>query len=220
MASSILTCLFSALLSACMLQAALSRPLVKRSQSQEQMEHITFVMSSRLTGKYISLQEDGSVDALGSISECNAEWRLLMTENGFRFENVAYRGHYLTMALFGDGKAHLLGHDISQSLTISEEESSSGSGASEAAAEATVASTAVIEEQEDQEGDKESLEVISDWMFEGFDGRFTRFALVSEAEDCFLAVDSNGLPHANLCSVQNNDPSAHFKLSPIFSSQC
>lgn len=200
--------LICAAVAVCLLQVALARP-VRRQSEQFSLDQIAFTMYSPLSGKYIRMQENRSVDATGDSDSPDAQWYIRMTENGLGFENCAYRGYFLAIASLGDATI-LVGEQVSAPLTRSEvEEMLLESESGEGSGEESSLSLSTTSNSED-------FIVMSDWMFETTSNLDTLFKIVGGKQNCYLAVDINGQPESNLCDVPRSSEGARIRLLPYF----
>lgn len=201
--SSLLLC---AVATACVLQVALAMPLAQNP--------FHFTMHSSLSGKFIRMHQNKSVDGNGEPSNPEAQWDMRMIGSGYGFENVAHPGNYLMVALLGN-ETVLLSHSIrplpSQSFVegLLKEAEMSGSGS--LVEEPTMAASTEEEPAE--------FAVLFNWLFETLEIQFTltgRFSAVADNRDCFLAIDRFGQPESNLCAVPEERTTTHITLLPYF----
>lgn len=186
--------LLSAALAACILQVAVARP-VRRSSESEQFR---FAIQSPLSGHFIRMLSNGSIDTSIDYRPLNTQWFIHMNENGFGFESCAYRGHYLSIATLGSATV-LFSQDGSAPLTRSD---------MERILAAENRPVGVTGEEEPQ------FSVLSDWVIETTASLQTRVKAAAQGRDCYLAVNAFGEPIADLCNVNASGESVivHFKV--------
>lgn len=205
--SAVLLCAVAA---TCILQVALAMPV-----PVGQYPH--FTMSSPVSGRFVRMLKTKIVDGNGlepTTANDSALWDLRMVGSSHAFENVAYPGHYLTMAVLGNSTV-LFGHEIGtlpslsyvESLLRPEEADVSGSGH---LAEESEMPTAASDQ------DEAEFVVLSTWHLVTLGAPRVRLQAVTENRDCFLAFDSYGQPESNLCEVPEDSESVPINFLPFF----
>ena len=189
--------LLLALTAACLcLQAAQSFPIQQTGPSDLRAN----ILSER-AGQYVKVMEDGAVRATGSPTEASSLWYARNTGGSdVRLENEGYSEYFLAVTRYNN-RTLLVAHNISQPLTVSSlgqpiasrqssgVSSASGSGGSET--EATPV-------------DDEVLPFVADWRIEFLNALTTRFRLLTDSGECFLAFNDYGVPVDDFCSITDS----------------
>lgn len=205
---------------ACILQVAVARPILGIEEPSVEFEAskliVKFSLHSTVSGLYVRMHENGSVDASGNAAvEQNAKWNLYMIGDLLLFENAQYQGKFLVLSALGN-QTILTGHNINLPLTKSDVETLLRQPEiKEASGDGEELSTLAADEDNSEEEKGFSVSVY--WQNQSLTPLQARFKVTTEdGQDCYLAFNESGEQLKNLCEVSEYSPEILFKLLPIF----
>ena len=189
--------LLSVALAACILQVAVARPVRRSSQSEEQFR---FAIQSPFSGHFVRMLANGSIDTSIDYRPLNTQWFIRFNENGYGFENCAYRGHYLSIASLGSATV-LFAQDSSAPLTRSQVERLFE--AENLVAEAGNMTIPTVEGEGEGEEEEEELQfsVFSDWVIDTIGSTKIAARAIVGDRNCYLAFNEHGEPASDLCNI-------------------
>ena len=177
---------------------------------------VIFTINSVISGNYINMMEDGSVEATGDPQELSSQWNLHTSGNVNRFENVRFTDHYLIIAMFRN-KTKLISHNLTEPLNVSKFDDIASSG-EEYSEYNTTTSSGDGESMRNESDVQDVVSLYMDWIIEPVNGNnplTSRFKIASEDldSDCYLAFDRAGSPISDLCSISKSSENVILKAT-------
>ena len=166
--------------------------LQHEDQEQHEMEEfqLVFALQSRISGRYVMVQENGFVVAQGMPKrgklQSNSQWYLHVRNDAYTLENVQKRDQYLAVAQ-REGVTILLAYNLSEPFTLEK----------------------MIDLERELYGEQidcskilgSKFGIFTEWHINSVDPITSNMVLVKDGINCYLSFNRAGYPNRNLCSL-------------------